>query len=85
MVDSKNTNYLVKDIKRSELYGLRDSILPEIYEQDVYKEITVPLSTLSQDLENYYFCSTKYYQLDADNNKILMLFMKEFFLLEKAD
>lgn len=32
-----------------------------------------------------YFCGTKYYQLDADNNKILMLFMKEFFLLEKAD
>lgn len=85
-VDSENMNYLVRDVKRSELYGLRDSILPEIYEQDVYKEITVPLSMLSQDLEPPdYFCGTKYYQLDADNNKILMLFMKEFFLLEKAD
>lgn len=84
-VDSKNTNYLVRDVKRSELYGLRDSILPELYEQDTYKEITVPLSTLSQDLEDYYFCSTKYYQLDEDDNKILMLFMKEFFLLEKIN
>ena len=84
-VDSKNTNYLVRDVKRSELYGLRDSILPEIYEQDVYKEITVPISTLSQDLEDYYFCSTKYYQLDEDDNKIMMLFMKEFFLLEKIN
>lgn len=86
VVDSENTNYQVRDIKRSELYGLRDPILPEIYEQDVYKEITVPISMLSQDLEPPdYFCGTKYYQLDADNNKILMLFMKEFFLLEKTD
>lgn len=85
-VDSNSTDYLVRDIKRSELYGLRDSILPEIYEQDVYREITVPVSMLSQDLEPAdYFCNTKYYQLDADNNRILMLFMKEFFLLEKAE
>lgn len=85
-VDSNNTDYLVRDVKRSELYGLRDSILPEIYEQDVYREITVPVSMLSQDLEPAdYFCNTKYYQLDTDNSKILMLFMKEFFLLEKED
>ena len=84
-VSSEQPEYSVKEVKRTELYGLKDPIVPEEYRQDAYKEIEAEGTSLNIEIEIFYGSNAKYYVLEADQDKLLMEYMKEFFLLEKCE
>ena len=84
-VFSEQPEYSVKEVKRTELYGLKDQIVPEEYQQDAYREIEVEGTSLNIGIEINYGSNAKYYVLEADQDKLLMEYMKEFFLLEKCE
>ena len=84
-MSSEQPEYSVKEVKRTELYGLKDPIVPEEYRQDAYKEIEAEGTSLNIEIEIFYGSNAKYYVLEADQDKLLMEYMKEFFLLEKCE
>lgn len=75
---------MVNKVKRSELYGLRDPIVPERYQREIYQEIRIPESSFGLNVPWWYESNAKYYVIDEEMNKLLMMYMKEFFLLEKC-
>lgn len=80
----ENPDYVVNKVKRSELYGLRDPIVPERYQREIYQEIRIPESSFGLNVPWWYESNAKYYVIDEEMNKLLMMYMKEFFLLEKC-
>ena len=80
---SEQSEYNVKEVRRTELYGLKDPIVPEEYQQEAYREIEVEGTSLNTEIEIFYGSNAKYYDLEADQEKLLMVYMKEFFLLGK--
>lgn len=80
----ESPEYRIREVKRSELYGLKDPIVPEIYQRETYQEIQIPESSFDLNVNWCYEGNAKYYVIDEDMNKLLMMYMKEFFLLEKC-
>lgn len=84
VVAVESPEYRIREVKRSELYGLKDPIVPEIYQRETYQEIQIPESSFGLNVLWWYEGNAKYYVIDEDMNKLLMMYMKEFFLLEKC-
>lgn len=82
---SDTPEYNISTVKRSELYGLKDPIVPEQYLQEIYQEIQPVGSSLDVETDMDYGSGAKYYVLDEESDKLLMMYMKEFFLLERCE
>lgn len=83
-VSVESPEYRIREVKRSELYGLKDPIVPGMYQKETYQEIQIPESSFGLNVPWWYEGNAKYYVIDEDMNKLLMMYMKEFFLLEKC-
>ena len=80
-----NPEYIAKYKDKSELYGLKNSNLPKQFEQIHYNEIRIKVDPTDSIYLDHPYDGTNavFYQIDSNPNILLMLYMKEFFILEK--
>lgn len=81
-----NPEYIAKYKDKSELYGLKNSNLPKQFVQTGYIEIRINIEPEDPIYLEHPYDGTNavFYQIDSDKDKLLMLYMKELFILERG-